>query len=96
MTVWNALKGFTKVESTFKPFQINQTIPHATLTHSNEQLDFTPQKLAFIACQVAALALGLYKADTMGLLPTRPSDWIEFWQSQPLTAMSPGSVKPLY
>lgn len=96
MTMWNALKGFTKVESTFRPFQINQTIPHATLTLSNEPLDFTPQKLAYVTCQLVALGLGLYKADTMGLLPTRPSDWIEFWSEAPLTAMSPGSVRPLY
>ncbi|TIB83011.1 conjugated polyketone reductase C1 [Wallemia mellicola] len=94
MTIWNALKSLTKINTTFKPFQISNAPPGATLTHA--ELDFTPQKLAFVACQVAALALGLYKADTMGLLPSRPSDWIEFWRSDILTTFTPGSVHPLY
>ncbi|KAH6662937.1 transmembrane protein [Plectosphaerella plurivora] len=37
-------------------------------------------KLAYVAMQVLALALGVYKVNTMGLLPTTRSDWLA-WES---------------
>jgi len=34
-------------------------------------------KITFVAIQLAGLALGLYKCNTMGLLPTATADWID-------------------
>jgi len=38
-------------------------------------------KLAYVAVQLAALALGVWKIDAMGLLPTTRSDWLA-WEAQ--------------
>ncbi|KAL9527906.1 ER membrane protein complex subunit [Sphaerulina musiva] len=37
-------------------------------------------KLAFIGCNLLALALGIWKVNAMGLLPTTRSDWLA-WES---------------
>ncbi|KAF7903546.1 uncharacterized protein EAF01_006595 [Botrytis porri] len=37
-------------------------------------------KLAYVACQVIALALGIWKVNGMGLLPTTRSDWLA-WET---------------
>ncbi|KAF2725767.1 hypothetical protein K431DRAFT_280484 [Polychaeton citri CBS 116435] len=37
-------------------------------------------KAVFIACNLAVLALGIWKVDQMGLLPTTRSDWLA-WES---------------
>lgn len=36
------------------------------------------QKLAYFAGNLACLALALYKCQSMGLLPTHSSDWLDF------------------
>ncbi|KAI8623854.1 hypothetical protein F5Y19DRAFT_344392 [Xylariaceae sp. FL1651] len=38
-------------------------------------------KLAYIAMQLVALAVGIWKVNTMGLLPTTRSDWLA-WEAQ--------------
>ncbi|KAK9782024.1 putative ER membrane protein complex subunit 4 [Seiridium cardinale] len=38
-------------------------------------------KLAYVAMQVVALALGIWKVNAMGLLPTTRSDWLA-WEAQ--------------
>jgi hypothetical protein len=35
-----------------------------------------PAKLTYVAIHLAFLGVGLYKMNSMGLLPTAPSDWI--------------------
>jgi len=37
-------------------------------------------KAAYVACQLLALALGVWKVDQMGLLPTTRSDWLA-WEA---------------
>lgn len=36
------------------------------------------QKLIYIIGNLAGIALALYKCKSMGLLPTHPSDWLDF------------------
>ncbi|KXL50457.1 hypothetical protein M433DRAFT_74296 [Acidomyces richmondensis BFW] len=48
-------------------------------TESNRQ-QMVLVKLAFVACNTAALALGLWKLNGMGLLPTTRSDWLA-WEN---------------
>ncbi|KAH8895725.1 hypothetical protein GQ53DRAFT_641053 [Thozetella sp. PMI_491] len=38
-------------------------------------------KLAYVAMQILALALGVWKVNAMGLLPTTRSDWL-LWEAQ--------------
>lgn len=40
------------------------------------------QKFVFIVGQLVGVALGLYKCQSMGLLPTHQSDWLAFVQPQ--------------
>ncbi|KAK8052428.1 hypothetical protein PG993_003813 [Apiospora rasikravindrae] len=48
-------------------------------------------KLAYIAAQLVALALGVWKVNGMGLLPTTRSDWLA-WEAQrvPIEHAVPG------
>ncbi|KAH9534811.1 hypothetical protein CY35_17G023000 [Sphagnum magellanicum] len=56
----SALQGISKV---FEPFKDART-------------DILLPKLLFIAMNFAALGLGLYKLNSLGLLPTHASDWV--------------------
>jgi hypothetical protein len=38
-------------------------------------------KLVYVACQIVALAVGVWKINNMGLLPTTRSDWL-MWEAQ--------------
>ncbi|KIS70426.1 chaperone EMC4 [Mycosarcoma maydis] len=46
-------------------------------------------KILFILCQMAAIALGLYKCWSMGLLPTETSDWLAWRQARTPLEFSP-------
>lgn len=47
------------------------------------QYDILVVKLAFIASQLLCLGLGIYKINSMGLIPNSASDWLA-WESYPL------------
>jgi hypothetical protein len=40
------------------------------------------QKFVYMFGNVVCLALAVYKCQTMGLLPTTPSDWLAFVEAQ--------------
>lgn len=40
--------------------------------------DVHAAELVYILCNLAAVAFGLYKVNAMGILPTRPADWVPF------------------
>ncbi|KAN0063253.1 hypothetical protein ACQY0O_004417 [Thecaphora frezii] len=46
-------------------------------------------KIVFILCQMAAVALGLYKCWSMGLLPTESSDWLAWREPREPLEFSP-------
>jgi hypothetical protein len=48
-------------------------------------------KLTFVAMHLAGLSIGLYKCNTMGLLPTSTADWIEHTIRTPVQ-MSGGGI----
>ncbi|PIA45987.1 hypothetical protein AQUCO_01600329v1, partial [Aquilegia coerulea] len=56
----NALQGIGKV---FEPYE-------------DSKVDILTPKLLFAALNLAALALGVWKLNTMGLLPTHASAWV--------------------
>ena len=46
------------------------------------------QKLAYLACNILTLALGLWKCRSMGLLPTGTGDWLSFESREPAPEIS--------
>ncbi|KAK4050666.1 hypothetical protein OIV83_003392 [Microbotryomycetes sp. JL201] len=75
MSVWFLLKqavgGAVNVNKAFAPFT-------SASTSSPSTASFTNQKLVFVACQIGLLLVGLWKCNSMGLLPTHESDWLAF------------------
>ena len=69
MMVWmlftNPLKAIASINSTFRRFDNERT--HARLW---------AVKGVFLLLQLAALGLGVWKVNGMGLLPNRRSDWL--------------------
>ena len=65
MLLTNPLKAIMTITNAFAPY--------STPGKSN---DLLLHKLAFIACQLACVGLGIYKCWSMGLLPTASSDWL--------------------
>ncbi|KAH7642366.1 ER membrane protein complex subunit 4 [Dermatophagoides farinae] len=57
------IKAIFSFNKTFKLIEGNQAIM---------------QKLIYIIGNLAGIALALYKCKSMGLLPTHPSDWLDF------------------
>jgi len=70
MLFMNPLKALSSVGATFARFDNERT--HARLV---------PVKLAFVALQLATIALGIWKVNGMGLLPTTRSDWLA-WERE--------------
>jgi hypothetical protein len=53
--------------------------PFAPTTSNANSLNTLPlQKLAYVACNLLTLAVGLWKCRSMGLLPTGTGDWLAF------------------
>jgi hypothetical protein len=60
----------------FAPF--SRTSTDKPLDPSHPAPSFLAQKAVFVACQFGLLAVGLWKCNSMGLLPTHESDWLAF------------------
>lgn len=79
MLIKGAITSTLSVNQVFKSFMPQPTSSTGnppTMGQSTYDLKF--QKLSFITFQLGLLGLGLYKVNTMGLLPTRLSDWIMY------------------
>lgn len=50
------------------------------------------QKFVYLLGNLACLALALYKCQSMGLLPTHPSDWLDFLEPMERAEYSGGGV----
>ncbi|GAA5846284.1 hypothetical protein JCM3766R1_002196 [Sporobolomyces carnicolor] len=99
MSVWFLLKqavgGMLAVENVFAPYTAasRSKVAVATTSSANSDVDpppsFTQQKLVYLLCQLGLLAVGLWKLNSMGLLPTHESDWMAFreypeWKRLPI------------
>ncbi|KAF6176526.1 hypothetical protein GIB67_007909 [Kingdonia uniflora] len=61
--LWQPISALQGVGKIFEPFK-------------DPKVDTLAPKLVFIALNLAALALGVWKLNTLGLLPTHASDWV--------------------
>ncbi|XP_066392078.1 ER membrane protein complex subunit 4-like [Miscanthus floridulus] len=61
--LWQPLNAFRSVGKVFEPFK-------------DPRVDTIAPKLLFVALNLAAMGLGVWKLNTLGLLPTNPSDWV--------------------
>ncbi|KAG8993085.1 hypothetical protein FRB94_002673 [Tulasnella sp. JGI-2019a] len=72
MLLMNPVKAVASINNVFAPF--------APTSHPQPKSFSTLwlQKLAYIACNLLTLGLGLYKCRALGLLPTGTGDWLAF------------------
>ncbi|TGZ82581.1 hypothetical protein EX30DRAFT_305176 [Ascodesmis nigricans] len=66
----NPIRALTSVGQTFARFENERTRQRLWVV-----------KLAFVALQIATVALGVWKVNGMGLLPTTRSDWLA-WERE--------------
>jgi hypothetical protein len=65
MLLLNPVRGILSVATTFEKLE-------------DANVNLWLQKLAFVGAQLLCLGIGLYKCQSMGLLPTTTSDWLSF------------------
>lgn len=66
MLFWNPLKAiFTETNSSFE----------ALVTEKNRTELYLP-KAVFVLCQMATMAIGVWKLNSMGLIPNGEADWL--------------------
>ncbi|RAL50207.1 unnamed protein product [Cuscuta campestris] len=61
--LWQPISALQGVGKVFEPYK-------------DSKVDLLGPKLLFIALNLAGLGLGIWKLNTLGLLPTHPSDWV--------------------
>lgn len=71
MLLFSPFTAVSKINSTFAPYAPDKN-------DAQRQTMFLLQKLAFVACNIATLALGLWKCRQVGLLPQGTGDWLPF------------------
>ncbi|KAK2591974.1 hypothetical protein QQS21_010310 [Conoideocrella luteorostrata] len=69
MAFKNPIAGLMATNQAFERFQ-----------SANNAAQILQTKLVYVAMQVLALAVGVWKVNSMGLLPTTKSDWL-MWES---------------
>ncbi|XP_050384635.1 uncharacterized protein LOC126801205 [Argentina anserina] len=61
--LWQPISALQGVGKVFEPYK-------------DKKVDLLAPKLLFIALNLGGLALGVWKLNTLGLLPTHASDWV--------------------
>ncbi|GLJ27615.1 hypothetical protein SUGI_0541830 [Cryptomeria japonica] len=61
--LWQPISALQGVGKVFEPFQ-------------DSRIDLLLPKLVYIALNLAGMLLGIWKLNTLGLLPTHASDWV--------------------
>jgi len=84
MLLLSPFKNLSFMNSAFAPFA-----PGPPSSPTAKSLTTLPlQKIAYLACNVLTLALGLWKCRSMGLLPTGTGDWLAFESRGPSPEIS--------
>lgn len=77
--LWQPISALQGVGKYFEPFQDART-------------DILLPKLVYISLNIAGLLLGLWKLNSLGLLPTHASDWVSSLPPPPMVEFSGGAV----
>ncbi|RWW36929.1 hypothetical protein BHE74_00058007 [Ensete ventricosum] len=77
--LWQPISALQGVGKVFEPYK-------------DSKVDILAPKLLFIALNLAALALGVWKLNTLGLLPTHASDWVSSLPPAPEVEYSGGGL----
>ncbi|XP_020578681.1 ER membrane protein complex subunit 4 [Phalaenopsis equestris] len=77
--LWQPLSALQGVGKVFEPYK-------------DSRVDTIAPKLLFIALNLAGLGLGVWKLNTLGLLPTHPSDWVSSLAPAPEAEYSGGGL----
>jgi len=84
MLLLSPFKNLSGMNAAFAPFA-----PGPSSSPTAKSLFTLPlQKLAYLACNILTLALGLWKCQSMGLLPTGTGDWLAFESRGPSPEIS--------
>ncbi|KAG6706698.1 hypothetical protein I3842_07G233600 [Carya illinoinensis] len=60
----------------WQPISALQGVGKVFESYKDSRVDLLGPKLLFIALNLGGLALGVWKLNTLGLLPTHASDWV--------------------
>ncbi|KAI0047049.1 DUF1077-domain-containing protein [Auriscalpium vulgare] len=74
MLLLSPFKNLAAINTAFVPFAPGPASP----SKANSLSTLPLQKIAYIACNILTLGLGLWKCRSMGLLPTGTGDWLAF------------------
>ncbi|KAH7427288.1 hypothetical protein KP509_10G037700 [Ceratopteris richardii] len=77
--LWQPISALQSVGKVFEPFQDART-------------DTLLPKICFICLNIAGLLLGLWKLNSLGLLPTHVSDWVSSLPPAPMAEFSGGGI----
>ncbi|KAL6134152.1 hypothetical protein ACLB2K_059491 [Fragaria x ananassa] len=80
--LWQPISALQGVGKVFEPYK-------------DRKVDLLAPKLLFIALNLGGLALGVWKLNTLGLLPTHASDWVSSLPPAQEVEYSGGGI-PLY
>jgi len=84
MLLFSPFKNLSAINTVFAPFA-----PGPPSSPSAKALTtLILQKLAYLACNILTLAVGLWKCRSMGLLPTGTGDWLAFESRGPSPEIS--------
>jgi hypothetical protein len=73
----NPVKAIANVGPTFARYESESTFSR-----------ILQAKLVFIALQLATIAVGVWKMGSMGVLPTKRSDWLAWENETPVRSLS--------
>ncbi|XP_073148026.1 uncharacterized protein [Henckelia pumila] len=79
----------------FQPINALRGVGKAFEPYKDNKVDLILPKLVFIALNLAGLGMGIWKLNTLGLLPTHVSDWVSSLPPAQEVEYSGGGI-PLY
>ncbi|KAJ3383507.1 hypothetical protein HDU92_004087 [Lobulomyces angularis] len=99
MLIFSSIKAILSWQAPFVQFsnsKINKKGSSQDLQQTLNDLLIDPliyPKLVYLLLQFANLGLGIYKVDSMGLLPTTQSDWLAFLKPKEFLENVVGGIK---
>ncbi|CAI6004850.1 unnamed protein product [Closterium sp. NIES-64] len=77
--LWQPISALRTINAAFEPFK-------------DPKVDVVLPKMMYAAVNLFLLSIGLWKLNGLGLLPTRPADWISSLPPRPVPEFSAGGI----